>query len=195
MDDLKMKTFTFSSLLIPVTVSSAVSRLSFETTALLDTGSSMTSIYVPLARTLNLNSKDNIISHEANSNSVSLIYTATIELPGGIVFPEMRVADFKNKHPFEVLIGMDIIGNGDFAITTANSDKVVSFRTPHGMPTIDWTQGREEQIADLVDRILAAKRANPAADTSGLEAEIDAAVYALYGLSDDEIRIIEGETK
>jgi len=33
---------------------------------------------------------------------------------------------------------------------------------------------------------------NAAADTTGLEAEIDAMVYALYGLSEEEIKIVEG---
>ena len=45
----------------------------------------------------------------------------------------------------------------------------------------------------LVDKILAAKKANPQADTSKEEAEIDRLVYALYGLTEDEINIIEGK--
>ena len=48
------------------------------------------------------------------------------------------------------------------------------------------------RIAALVDRILAAKKADPAADTAELEADIDALVYRLYGLTDDEIAVIEG---
>jgi hypothetical protein len=32
----------------------------------------------------------------------------------------------------------------------------------------------------------------PQADTSALEREIDQRVYQLYGLSDDEVRIVEG---
>jgi adenine-specific DNA-methyltransferase len=43
-----------------------------------------------------------------------------------------------------------------------------------------------------VNRILAAKEANPAADTSALEREIDHQVYALYGLTPEEIAIVEG---
>jgi adenine-specific DNA-methyltransferase len=35
--------------------------------------------------------------------------------------------------------------------------------------------------------------ANPQADTSPLEQEIDMLVYRLYGLTEDEIRIVEGE--
>jgi len=43
-----------------------------------------------------------------------------------------------------------------------------------------------------VDRILAAKQRDAEADTSALEREIDALVYALYGLTPEEIRIVEG---
>ncbi len=48
------------------------------------------------------------------------------------------------------------------------------------------------EIVSIVDNILAAKKANPQADTSALEAEIDRLVYDLYGLTDDEIAIVEG---
>jgi hypothetical protein len=49
----------------------------------------------------------------------------------------------------------------------------------------------QQPFIDLVDQILAAKAANPAADTSALESEIDRMVYDLYGLTEDEIEIIE----
>jgi hypothetical protein len=65
-------------------------------------------------------------------------------LPNKIIFPEIRVADFKNKRPFEVLIGMDIIGQGDLAITDDGSVKFVSYRKPHGTPYIDWENYRKE---------------------------------------------------
>jgi hypothetical protein len=48
-------------------------------------------------------------------------------------------------------------------------------------------------IEKLVERTLAAKRADPQADTSGLEKEIDQLVYQLYGLTEDEIKIVEGK--
>jgi adenine-specific DNA-methyltransferase len=44
-----------------------------------------------------------------------------------------------------------------------------------------------------VGRILDAKAADPAADVRTLEAEIDRLVYQLYGLTADEIAIIEAE--
>ncbi len=45
-------------------------------------------------------------------------------------------------------------------------------------------------MCDKVNTIIAAKQNN--ANTSQLEAEVDAMVYALYGLSDDEIKLVEG---
>ena len=44
----------------------------------------------------------------------------------------------------------------------------------------------------FLDRILAAKRANPQAEPSALEREIDQLVYQLYGLTEEEIKIVEG---
>ena len=40
---------------------------------------------------------------------------------------------------------------------------------------------------------MKAKAANPAADTSVDEAEIDRLVYALYGLTDAEIAVVAGK--
>jgi len=53
----------------------------------------------------------------------------------------------------------------------------------------------EEALSDLARHILSAKRADPSADTSALEREIDEIVYRLYGLTEEEIKIVEGERK
>lgn len=50
----------------------------------------------------------------------------------------------------------------------------------------------EDRISCLVLKVQAAKKADPAADTSALEAEIDQLVYKLYGLTDEEIAVVEG---
>ncbi|GCL47232.1 DUF7149 domain-containing protein [Microcystis aeruginosa] len=57
------------------------------------------------------------------------------------------------------------------------------------------TPNQVVNIENIVDQILTAKKSNPKADTSELEKEIDKIVYELYGLSEEEIRIIEGEIK
>ncbi len=50
---------------------------------------------------------------------------------------------------------------------------------------------QQSELAKLVDKILAAKRADPSADTSAWEREIDQLVYRLYGLTPEEIKIVE----
>ena len=54
------------------------------------------------------------------------------------------------------------------------------------------TKIEQQPFIDLVDQILTAKSATSTADTSALEAEIDRMVYALYGLTEEEIAIVEG---
>ena len=51
--------------------------------------------------------------------------------------------------------------------------------------------GDKSAIDSRVRKIIAAKHANPAADVSQLEGEIDAIVYRLYNLTAAEIRLIE----
>jgi hypothetical protein len=43
-----------------------------------------------------------------------------------------------------------------------------------------------------VDKILAAKKQNPNANTFSLEKQIDEMVYKLYELTEEEVRIVEG---
>jgi len=52
-------------------------------------------------------------------------------------------------------------------------------------------RAEHDALAGLVGRILAAKRAAPAADTTALEREIDARIYRLYDLTPDEIKLVE----
>jgi adenine-specific DNA-methyltransferase len=58
-------------------------------------------------------------------------------------------------------------------------------------PLTPQNQPIANQIINLVDQILKAKKQNPEADTSRLEREIDRLVYKLYDLGEEEIKIIE----
>ncbi|PIR87474.1 MAG: hypothetical protein COU11_00450 [Candidatus Harrisonbacteria bacterium CG10_big_fil_rev_8_21_14_0_10_49_15] len=49
----------------------------------------------------------------------------------------------------------------------------------------------QQIFIDLVDQILTLKKQNKEADTKNLEAQIDQLVYKLYGLTEDEIGIVE----
>lgn len=59
------------------------------------------------------------------------------------------------------------------------------------IPIPTATLEQQEPIIALVDKILAAKKADSAADTSKLEGEIDKIVYKLYDLTDEEISLIK----
>lgn len=58
-------------------------------------------------------------------------------------------------------------------------------------PIINIPPADQQPIIEIVDRILVAKQANQ--DTTILESEIDQLVYGLYGLTEEEIKIVEGE--
>jgi len=60
-------------------------------------------------------------------------------------------------------------------------------------PITPANQPIASQIEALVDSILAAKKDNPQANTQEQERQIDQMVYQLYDLTEEEIRIVEGE--
>ena len=59
------------------------------------------------------------------------------------------------------------------------------------LPIPKISAAKQRPLVQLVERILKAKAANPAADTTAEEAEIDRLVYALYGLTEDEVTAVE----
>ena len=63
------------------------------------------------------------------------------------------------------------------------------------LPIPSASQAEQAALEALVDRILAAKRANPLADVSAWEREIDERVYRLYGLTPEEIKIVDESVK
>jgi len=71
------------------------------------------------------------------------------------------------------------------AIRTMHFDSVITDRIPVAQRVLE-----NVSLSHLVDRILAAKKSDPAADTSALESEIDELVYDLYGLTEEEKAIV-----
>jgi adenine-specific DNA-methyltransferase len=60
------------------------------------------------------------------------------------------------------------------------------------LPIVELSQSSQNRIENIVDKVLKLKQTNPSADISVLEKEIDQLVYKLYGLTDEEIAIVEG---
>ncbi len=59
------------------------------------------------------------------------------------------------------------------------------------IPIPELSEKNKSVLTDKVDHIITIKKSDPSADTSFLEAEIDRLVYELYGLTEEEIRIVE----
>ena len=84
-----------------------------------------------------------------------------------------------------------------FTKTFCNTDKLFPYIRTSQLKQIPLPIVSKEQqrpVIDLVDRILNTKRKNPNADTSSLEQQIDHIVYHLYGLTYDEVLIVDPET-
>lgn len=60
------------------------------------------------------------------------------------------------------------------------------------LPIASASKSQQKEITDIVDEILRIKRNDCNADTTQLEREIDKLVYELYGLTEEEIRVVEG---
>jgi adenine-specific DNA-methyltransferase len=61
------------------------------------------------------------------------------------------------------------------------------------LPIPDDPMDKQVPIVKLVNQIIATKREDPNTDISGIENQIDSMIYDLYGLTPEEIEIIEGK--
>lgn len=78
------------------------------------------------------------------------------------------------------------------AIRTFQFSTETTMRIP--IPQItESNQSTADKIIALVEKILEQKEKDPSSPTQELEKEIDSLVYALYGISDEEIKIIENK--
>jgi hypothetical protein len=83
----------------------------------------------------------------------------------------------------------------DFVFRHTNSNTQVSAGELNSLPFPKRDSKQEGEIVKLVHLILANKKHDPAPDTTALEREIDQRVYALYGLTADEIKVVEEASK
>lgn len=59
------------------------------------------------------------------------------------------------------------------------------------IPIPEASKAHQQEIESIVKQILSRKQTVPTADTSDLEQQIDELVYELYGLTEDEITVVE----
>lgn len=87
-------------------------------------------------------------AHGVNGEHTTATYLVNVALPGGVMFSALRVTEGNLVGQYDVLIGMDIIGSGDFAVTCANGSTVMTFRCPSAIE-IDFVKDHNaEQLAE-----------------------------------------------
>jgi type I restriction-modification system DNA methylase subunit len=87
---------------------------------------------------------------------------------------------------YEILFGGMHMGGGYLRYRTKFLEE---------LPVVALQKMEAKKIQSCVDQILSLKQRNPEADTGALELQIDQMVYKLYGLTEEEIRIVERTNK
>ncbi len=64
----------------------------------------------------------------------------------------------------------------------------------HSIPIRKCARQQQKPIIDLVKKIRITKSNDPTADTKDLERQIDVLVYELYGLTPEDIQVIDEST-
>lgn len=95
-----------------------------------DTGATGSVITEKVAQEFDLKPLGMVEVHTASGPEMANVYLVNIWLPGKVVFYNLAVTEGKLTRQFEVLIGMDIISEGDFAVTNYNGRTVFTFRFP-----------------------------------------------------------------
>jgi predicted aspartyl protease len=110
-----------------------------EIKALWDTGATFSLITQEVAIKLNLKPISKIMmSTPSDKNVPSNVYLINLYLPNNTMFPNLQVAEGV-LNGCDMLIGMDVIINGDFAVTNNNGRTTFSFRMP-SMVEIDFVK-------------------------------------------------------
>ena len=118
---------------------------------------------------------------------------ATI-IPAGIfIANSVNNLKYQTEYPVQFLLALFNSKLLNFIFKATSTSSNVNGYEIDALPFPKATEEQEKPIIDLVDQILAARAVDHNADTTALEAEIDKLVYELYGLTEDEIAIVEGK--
>lgn len=130
--------------------------------AIWDTGATNTAISHNLVGQLGLIPIGVVTAQDANNSYQSNTYMVDIGLPNGILIADVRVTEAANLGNYDLLIGMDIITLGDFAITNGLGNTWFSFRVPPDGIQIDYVAKAEviqkKQIRRHTNKIKKKKR-------------------------------------
>ncbi len=108
--------------------------------ALIDTGANGTCISHRLALACHLEPVSIMKIISAQGESVVPVYKADLKLPTGTSFSNILVTEVAGSENFDAIIGMDILSQGDIALTSDKDGLVFSMRFPSKKEPIDFTR-------------------------------------------------------
>jgi hypothetical protein len=114
--------------------------IKFDARAMWDTGSTGCCISQNLADSLGLTSIASLDLVSAHGSKPSDVYILDILMPDGILVKNVIAAEIIPSGAFDMIIGMNIISLGDFAISNENGKTVMSFRLPSSNLPIDFSK-------------------------------------------------------
>jgi predicted aspartyl protease len=98
--------------------------------ALYDTGATHSSITPRVVADLQLAPVGNTVVGRAGGTTGTTVHLVNIRLPNHVMFPLVRVANLALRPDVDVIIGMDILAQGDFALTNHKNKTTFSFCCP-----------------------------------------------------------------
>lgn len=148
------------------------------------------------AEKISNSSRERIVFQRLTGINEKYRLKATI-IPSGIfIANSVNNLTYQTSYPVKLLLALFNSKLLNFIFKATSTSSNVNGYEVDALPLPQFSESNAElqnEIISLVDQILSAKKANHTADTSAMEAEIDDLVYALYGLTEEEIKIVEGK--
>ncbi len=116
--------------------------------ALWDTGATASVISSEVVEQLGLSPISQCVRYHAQGQSLVNVYLINLVLPNKLLIRDIRVTEGR-LNGFGVLIGMDILNFGDFALTHRDNKTVFSFQIPstHEYDFVKQLQNERERKA------------------------------------------------
>jgi hypothetical protein len=119
----------------------------FEGNAIWDTGATGTVITQKVIVACGLKATGIVKTNTANGEYQASSYLVNVVLPNSVGFANLKVTEGNlGVGGPDILIGMDIIGGGDFAVTNYGGKTTFSFRLP-SMETIDFRHSSKMHVS------------------------------------------------
>ena len=119
---------------------SGMTKIEFTTRALIDTGANRSCMSRRLVSVCNLEPISYMSVRSAQGISEANVYSVDFTLSSEMQFCNIPVMEFSGGSDFDVIIGMDILSQGDIAITNAKNQMFFSMRIPSADKHIDFTK-------------------------------------------------------